>query len=354
MKSRRQLRSLKPRVLVCADDGQAPEWILLVPAGQVTSAHGDFLCDDAAMQTVIAAFTSLERDMVVDYEHQTLTGEEAPAAGWLDTLDARADGLWAHVAWTERGRQYVASKEYRYLSPVIWVRDSDRRVIELHSVALTNDPAIHGMRPLVAKRHTIEEEDGMDVKKLLAALGLDEDASEAQAIEAAEALVLTRAGVVTVLALKADAKPTEVEARVKELVEFQTGAVELLELEDDPSPAAARGALLALKNPAGQVAAADYVALKSRMDKRDADDLVAAALKAGKVTPATQGWAEQYALQDPAGFKAFVAKAPQVVPLGTEVPPETGGGGGGLSQEELLVCKQIGLDPEAYKKHATG
>ena len=58
----------------------------------------------------------------------------------------------------------------------------------------------------------------------------------------------------------------------------------------------------------------EVAALKARLAERERDELVAAALKDGKITPAQKEWAEKYAVQDPEGFRFFIAKAPQVVP----------------------------------------
>ena len=40
--------------------------------------------------------------------------------------------------------QYLENKEYRYLSPVVNVRKADNKAVGLHSLALTNTPAIEG------------------------------------------------------------------------------------------------------------------------------------------------------------------------------------------------------------------
>ncbi len=352
MKSRP--RHVNPVLLVCQDDGQAPEWICLIPAGAVQSTKGDFVCDAKAMATVIAAFSGLGREMVVDYEHQTLTGEEAPAAGWLDQLEAREDGLFGHVAWMDRGRGYVASREYRYLSPVIWVRESDRRGIELHSVALTNDPAIKNMRPLVNSRRAATEDEEMDLKKAAAALGLKEDASEAEVLAAMEQFALTRRGVIAALALKADASAADVEARVRRAAEFEGGTLELLELKADAAPAAARGKLLALKQPGASTSPAELAELKRRMDERDAEDLVQLALKDGKVAPANTEWARGQAKRDLAGFREFLKGAPVMVPLGERIVASGSGsgaaGGGTFGESERAICAQLGIDEATFKK----
>lgn len=305
----------------CENDHAVPEWIQLVPVGLVRSSKGDFIADAEAMQETVAAFEALGRDMVVDYEHQTLTGAEAPAAGWIKALQIRDDGLWALVAWTERGAEYVAQREYRYLSPVVMVRQSDRRMVAIHSVALTNDPAIVGIRP-IANKGVWKEEEHMKNK------------------------------LVELLGLKAEATDEDVIAAVRGLKEFREGLVEALDLNADVRPEDARGAVLALKNPSGFVSVAEFAALKERLDRREAEDLVEAALKAGKVTPANRDWALTYALKDRAGFQAFVEKAPVVVPQGvTAGSGRTSGEHCGLDDAEMLVCRQLGLTVEQWQKH---
>lgn len=314
--------------VVCQDGSTAPQWIQLVPAGPVRSSKGDFLADEQAMAETVAAFEALGRDLVIDYEHQTLSGEEAPAAGWIQALEVRPDGLWARVRWTERGQGYVARREYRYLSPVVMVRRSDNRMVAIHSVALTNDPAIVGMRPIANKNKGSHEEATM--KGVLECLGLKADATE-------EAIIAALKGL---------------QAKVQDFEEFRRGLVEILGLGEAATAAEARGAILALKNPSGFVSVAEFRALKERLDRREAEDLVEAAMKAGKVTPANREWALTYALKDRAGFQAFVEHAPVVVPTGTMAAAgQAGGGPGGLTDVEALVCRSLGLTADQWKKH---
>jgi len=311
--------------LVCADGQGAPEWILILPAGQVKSTKGGFVVDGAAMALVLAAFQGRNRDLVIDYEHQTLTGERAPAGGWIKEFQPRDDGLWARVEWTELGGRHVAAREYRYLSPVVRVRPGDRRVVDVHSVALTNDPAIVGM-PAIANRagSPVAEEDGMK-DKLLELLGL-----------------------------KAEATEDEVAAAVTALRDFRAGLVEGLALNATASLADARAAVLVLKNPGATVPAAEFVALKKRLDERDALDLVEKALKDGKVTPANRAWAEGQARRDPGVFAMFLSNAPVVVPQGPAGGGATRTGEAGLTEGELVVCRQLGVKPEAFKAQKEG
>lgn len=48
-----------------------------------------------------------------------------------------------------KAKNYLRCKEYRYLSPVVIIQKNSHRVSQLHSVALTNTPAINGMTPII-------------------------------------------------------------------------------------------------------------------------------------------------------------------------------------------------------------
>ena len=85
----------------------------------------------------------------------------------------------------------------------------------------------------------------------------------------------------------------------------------------------------------------------------DGEEAVELALKQGKITPAQRDWAKSYALKSPGDFQDFVAKAPQVVPMGEVV------GGGSVAFKSsatpddatLLVCKQLGISAEDVQKY---
>ncbi len=130
--------------------------ILLAPWGQVESTNGTFFVDAESAACAMRAFDEHGTDLPIDYEHQTLGGSyasptgQAPAAGWIKRLDVQQGvGLFAHIEWTDQAKQMLAAKEYRYLSPVAIVRKSDRKLVAIHSAALTNKPAIVGMTPIV-------------------------------------------------------------------------------------------------------------------------------------------------------------------------------------------------------------
>ena len=136
------------------DKGAAlPEWILLLPLGRVelVDRPEPLEVDPESLAAMVKAFRSRGVDVVIDYEHQSLQGRQAPAAGWVKDLEAREDGLWARVEWTSQARDYLHNREYRYFSPVLKLNPESRKPEALMQVGLTNVPAIKRLPPLVAK-----------------------------------------------------------------------------------------------------------------------------------------------------------------------------------------------------------
>ena len=123
------------------------------------------------MVALIARWKARATPLVVDYEHQThnsaYNGQPAPAAGWITDLEATGAGLYAAVEWTAKAREHIRAGEYRYISPTFSFDRKTGAVLELHSAALTNNPALDGMDAARAKTAT-HEDTIMD--KLLAAL----------------------------------------------------------------------------------------------------------------------------------------------------------------------------------------
>lgn len=137
---------------------------LLIPFGDVEVERPlsgkDFEFTPRHAESAVKWFDALGRKLAIDYEHQSLDRYNArpdglrPAAGWIGGLEVRDDGLWAtDVNWTDRAKELLAAGEYRYFSPVIFWSDEDYSdVAGLGPVALTNDPAMHGVTPLAASK----------------------------------------------------------------------------------------------------------------------------------------------------------------------------------------------------------
>ena len=176
-----ELRRLASR-MVQGREGEIPARVLVAPWGQVESSNGNFLVDEQSGAMVVEAFEQHGTDIPIDYEHQTLGGTyaspsgQAPAAGWIKKLEVVPhEGIIALVEWTDSAREQLATKEYRYLSPVAMVRKRDRRMVALHSAALTNKPAITGMNPIVNRADEPQIHD-QAVEALRCRLELDPDA----------------------------------------------------------------------------------------------------------------------------------------------------------------------------------
>jgi hypothetical protein len=150
---RNEMRRLHSATLSAED---IPRRVLVAPWGAVESSSGSFVVDEESARLAVAAFDEHGTDLPIDYEHQTLGGAfaspsgQAPAAGWIKRLIAEPGvGLVAEIEWTQQASERLAAKEYRYLSPVAIIRKNDRKLVALHSAALTNKPAIVGMTPIV-------------------------------------------------------------------------------------------------------------------------------------------------------------------------------------------------------------
>lgn len=134
-------------------------------AGKFDLAEDDF-------NEMVENFTELSLDVVVDYEHQTLYGEKAPAAGWIKQpsgLKVEKGELYAKIEWNDAAKQHIKDGEYKYLSPV-FTKDTTHPKSgvnigwTLHSVAMTNKPFLSEIDPIPNKSKT--EEHNMKTKEL--------------------------------------------------------------------------------------------------------------------------------------------------------------------------------------------
>jgi phage I-like protein len=324
-----------------------PEWIRVLPLGRVELAdHREpFMVDQASLEALVTAFRSRGVDLVIDYEHQSLQGQRAPAAGWIKDLEARPDGLWARVDWTAKARGYLEKREYRYFSPVLRLDPETRTPVALMHLGLTNVPAINQLPPLVARwggeAAGPEALPSGEPLRWSGAIEIEPKKEKAKMMEQLKRLM--------------GLEPQDEEATVcgKVLEAFQDLAASL-SLPGEASVAQLKGALEALQ--AGGVrllkAEEELQALKARLAKETAARLVEEALKAGKISPAQRGWALEYCRRDPEGFQTYAARAPKLVPTGEELQlwGDEHREEAGLLPEDLAVCRCLNVSPEAYLK----
>jgi phage I-like protein len=228
-----QLAALSSATL---DANDVPARVLVAPWGQVESTNGSFVVDDESAALVVAAFDEHGTDIPIDYEHQTLGGTysspsgQAPAAGWIKKiLSEPGVGILAEIEWTDRAMEMLSSKEYRYLSPVALIRKTDRKLSAIHSVALTNKPAIIGMAPIVNSSEHPDEE-LLPLVALRQELQLSEDADPHDVLLAASQRII---------ALERQVKDKHVAHRINEamrsgkLVEAQRAWAEALVAKEE-------------------------------------------------------------------------------------------------------------------------
>ena len=96
---------------------KAPDEIVLITPGEVVytnqKPHQKVNYTPELLQKIAANFIRLAKDVVFDYEHQTLFGGEAPAAGWINgAFFDPGRGLVVKVKeWTGRAKEYIENKE---------------------------------------------------------------------------------------------------------------------------------------------------------------------------------------------------------------------------------------------------
>ena len=347
----------------------APRELLLLPAGRIETRPHDSreAWHNTDAEAVVAASREMRSPLPIDYDHQTQfvpqNGQPAPAAGWIRNLFARGGEVWGEVEWTERGRQAVASREYRFISPTFLYEMASRKVKRIIGAGLTNSPAFFMEAIASAQR----AESDMDLEKLRKALGLAKDATEEQILAAASAAAASHTAIAAAaraFGLEEGATADRVAAAATASASGMAAIAKAAGLERTARPETIATAVAVARagsgdpDPARFVPRSEFDALSERLNgietgtaEAKATAAVDDAVKAGKVTPAQRDWALGYARNDLAGFEAYAAATPVIVEPGPIVdsarPP--GDPNADLNREELAVCRATGIEPEAFK-----
>lgn len=349
----------------------APRWVQLLALGELRPRDEREPWHLKDPQAVLAATRDRAIDLVIDYEHQTDfaedNGQPAPAAGWIKTLEARADGIWGEVEWTDRARTMIERREYRFLSPVFSF-DKNREVKALHRAALTNKPAL----PLTALAKEAKPMTEL-LKALAKALSLPETSDQAAIIAGVTSLVglaKTKGDLLTALAkavgVAETAKPDEIATAVAKLAKMPATGIatatvaKALGLAETAKPDEIEIALAKIgdrADPARFVPLADYTnlsqqfkTLQGQVQTDRATAAVDGAVRAGKIVPAQRDWAISLFTSDEAKFKDFLDKQPVIVK-----PGEIEGGRKQkqdvvLDDADLALCRQLAIKPDDFRK----
>ena len=325
-----------------AKDGRpfdAPAWIMKKDNGMALAA----------------SLNQSAKDLVIDYEHQTIlskeNGQPAPAAGWLKAgsfLYVDGVGLCSNnYEFTAKAKDYIDNGEYRFKSPVVLYNKAGV-VLGLHSVAITNDPALSILDELkpalltatITIPETQQQENSMNplLALILASLGLPETTTEADAIAALNQQFVTIKDKATAKGMILDdgkilaSLTTEID-KVDE--KFATAQAQ----EPDPSKYVPIEVVTALN---------EEIAKLQGNQKDPAEELVAEALSNGQLLPAQESWAMLYAQKDLQGFKDYLSRQPKIAALTQSQtagkPVSTAPTTVALTADVKLVAAQLGVD----------
>jgi phage I-like protein len=222
----------------------------------------------------------------------------------------------ADVEWTEKGREGITKKEYRFLSPV-FISNEKGEINCILRAALTNTPNLQLPALNSEQPENISTEDCM-TKELCAALGIAETATVNDALAAIEKL-----------------KTAQNAAKTVDLAAYAPRA----ELN------AAKEQVIAAEKQLAELNAAQL--------KKDAEAAVDGAVKAGKIPPALKGIyvALCSTKEGMATFADIVAKTPAIVDGKAQVPETPPAAGAvSLNSEDAAVAKAMGYSVTEYQK----
>lgn len=358
-------------------EGNPPEWIMLLPAGNggvITTVddRGPFRVRDAVKLASVSMPEGMR--LPIDENHATdlaaPEGRPSPARGWAVELQARADGIYGRVEWTESGKALLADRSYRFISPVI-THDKAGNVTGLLRASLTNRPNLRGMAALNS------EESNMDLlAKLRELLGLAADADEAAVIAKITAMTndtvsanAALAPIAKVVGLKDDAGATAILSAVTTLKDgtaLQSIAT-AAGLKGDADVTAITAAIKQLAAGNGPVVVALQAEVKELGEKLStalnatakdkATAYIDGEIKKGRVgVKALRDHYISMHMEDPARVEKEIGALPMVGPSGATIdpPPQVKDGVVSLNADQLKIANMLGIKPADYQKTIAG
>lgn len=319
-----------------------PEVVQLIPYGKIRGRDGrrfQLFDIDKVIQNTIRRFNpsgeGVGLDLVLDYEHQTdlsaENGKPAPASGWIKKLLNKGnEGLWGVVEWTAEAKEFISRRAYRFLSPV-FMHDKEGNITALLRAGLTNAPNLE-LKAFNTENLELWEDFNVLKTELCTLLGLQENATDEDVIAAVKTLAGAN------------------EETPKSLNKIAAASGAASTNTDD--------ILLAInKMKSETVDAKAYAALNKEVEELKAERLnekaltaVNSAVAAGNLPPALKDKAlDMYKNLGAAYFESFVEALPKVAvnKETTQAVPEKKDK---LSNEELAICKSMGVKTEDYLK----
>lgn len=319
------LREILPLALNFEAQGNTlPERIDLLPAGKRITGRDGRSWNNSNPAGIVERLNASSIDLVLDFEHaselKAPNGDHAPAAAWLNAFRVEPDGriTGAVKTWTPAGEAAVLNREYRYISPAVNYHPRTMEIVGIGSAGLTNKPNL----ALAALNHE-QQEDPIMLKKILAKLGLAEDASEDMALNA-------------IGKLHTDLQTALNSAATPSLDKFVPRA--------DYETALNRASTAEAK-----IADADKAKLEGEIETA-----INQALTEGKIAPASKEFYVATCRTEGglAQFKTFIASAPKIVADSVLSGKTPEGEKTGLNAQEKDIIAKMGITEEEYLKTA--
>ena len=271
------------------EDGSTQVKVQLSPFGEFTLHDGGKRngtvqhCSKAAFEALVANWKAAgSPDVLVDVDHASARGGSTEAAAWCNSLEVDDNGLQGVFNLTPKGLELVKNRSYRFVSPG-WTLSPDGTPVSLCSVALTNRPNLP-VKPVVNADETggrdpddpnpRKDNPEMDIKKLAAALGLPETATEEEVLAAIKAMQDREA---QAAAEAANAKAEEFADNAVKAGKIAANSKEAVKAAYLKSPEVAQEMLNSVAAPATAAKLPDFTAAKqptalnARTPGKDAD-----------------------------------------------------------------------------------
>ena len=219
------------RVLNRDSELPADRWYQISPLGEYWALVGDGeqqdlalqILDEQAMQAIVESFAKMRADagdawagIRIDIDHISEGSGPTESQGWIMDLQARPDGLYALIDWSDTGEAAVKGKRFKFVSPT-WFFDVIKQInapswwtgtkvvnairpMAIDYVALTNKHRLIGLKPLSNRGGAALESNpratkGKDMEHrtmLLTILGLKPEATDAEIQTAADNIQTVR------------------------------------------------------------------------------------------------------------------------------------------------------------------
>lgn len=372
--------------IVMTPRNDVPRRIELLPTGTFTlssrsGGKGTVTATVTDPQAVIARSiaTAAAGMLPIDFAHglDNLGARDGRAAGWMTGLSVEGEKIIADVEWTVAGREALLSKEYRFISPTFYLSADGSQVTHIARAGLTNVPALPELKQVASAQDAPSPFSAM-LETLAVKMGMPDDTDPILILKAAEAAV-DQLGDANPEKRGTDAaeqrtgkldesRPAKMQA-VSEPDPLSVVLAKALNLPETASPneivtalltrdAVTAGASAAAQSDKGELipitAVASYMAdAETERQAELIERKVTAAMQAGKLPPALEGWARDLCADDPKRLDRFLSGSPfnlgvPVHPKG--VPPQLASASALSNDPADSITDQLGLPQGSLRK----